>query len=135
MLDQHCEFKAHVDIDQMVRFYNACDIYVQPSHQEGFCMAMLEAISCGRPVVGTRVGAIPEMIDGSGAGVLISPNQPEELSQAIIRLAEGGGARDPRAQHSYVVQNYSWSVVAEKTISLYRDACLRKTSMAMNHTR
>jgi glycosyltransferase involved in cell wall biosynthesis len=60
----------------------AADLLCLPSHMEGVPNAALEAFACGRPVVGTRVGGIPEVITDD-TGVLAEPRAPESLAEAL----------------------------------------------------
>ena len=73
------------------------DVYVQPSHHEGMPIAMLEALACGLPIVATRVGAVPEMIEHERQGLLVPPRRPDLLSQAMGELASDGRLRERMA--------------------------------------
>lgn len=65
---------------------NSIDILVQPSRMEGLGVAMIEAMACAKPVIGTCVGGIPEVIGDNEGGILINNRAPEELAKAIIYL-------------------------------------------------
>jgi len=83
-------------VEDMVRFAGlredigrvlaACDLFAFPSLTEGFPNAVLEALCAGVPVVATRVGGIPEMIEHGVDGVLVPPQDPEALAREIVRL-------------------------------------------------
>ncbi|WP_419663465.1 glycosyl transferase, family I [Desulfosarcina variabilis str. Montpellier] len=62
------------------------NLFVMPSSSEGLGVALLEALSCGLPVVATRVGGIPEIIKDGINGILVSPNSPNEIADAIMEL-------------------------------------------------
>lgn len=64
----------------------AADLAVVPSHAEPLGNATLEAMAFGLPVVGSRVGGIPEMIVHEATGLLVAPHAPRELAAAIERL-------------------------------------------------
>lgn len=64
------------------------DVYVQPSHHEGLPVAVLEALAAGRPVIATRVGALPEVFEDGRNGLLIEPHRPRQLAAAMRRLLE-----------------------------------------------
>jgi glycosyltransferase involved in cell wall biosynthesis len=64
------------------------DMFVFPSHREGFPNAVLEGMAAGLPVISTRVGAIPEMVQEGIGGYLVAPSDPNALAIAIRRLAE-----------------------------------------------
>ncbi len=59
------------------------EVYVQPSHHEGMPLSMLEALAHGLPVVATKVGAVPEVIEDHKCGLLVSPHEPAELARAM----------------------------------------------------
>jgi len=69
------------------RIVQAFDIIAVPSHVEPLGNATLEAMAAGRPVVGTRVGGIPEMVCDGTTGILVPPSAPAALADAIGTLA------------------------------------------------
>lgn len=121
-LARSCSFlPGNVPEDALVEFYRACDVYVQPSLEEGFGIALLEAVSVGCAVVGTATGALAQIVDGSQAGMMILPEDPRALAAAIRELLNPRSPhrRDPATLHAYVSQQYSWRAVAQQTIALY----------------
>lgn len=63
------------------------DVLVLPSHREGMPNALLEAMACGMPVIGTRVGGVPDVIVSDEVGVLLPPHDPAALARAMSELA------------------------------------------------
>lgn len=72
----------------------AFDIYVQPSIEEGFGIAVLEAMALGLPIVATRAGGLPEIVEDGVTGFLVAPGDAGALSAAIGRLLDNAPARD-----------------------------------------
>lgn len=68
------------------KYLPAFDIFVLPSVKEGFPYAILEAMQAGCPVIATKAGGAPEIIDNEKNGLLVKPADFEELAQAISRL-------------------------------------------------
>jgi glycosyltransferase involved in cell wall biosynthesis len=64
----------------------ASEMLVMPSEAEPFGRAALEAMALGKPVVGTRAGGLPELVEDGETGLLVGVHRPEELAQAIERL-------------------------------------------------
>ena len=71
------------DIPQIL---SIMDIFVLPSALEGFSNVILEAMATGLPVVATNVGGIPELVVNKQTGILVPPDEPEELAKAIVDL-------------------------------------------------
>jgi glycosyltransferase involved in cell wall biosynthesis len=79
---------------------SATDFAVVPSHVEPLGNATLEAMAHGLPVIGSRVGGIPEMIEHEETGLLISPHNPAQLAIAIGRLIDDSALRGRLGQHA-----------------------------------
>ncbi len=75
----------------MPAVYAALDMLVMPSLEEGLPMVLLEAMSAGLPVVATKVGAIPDVIKDGFNGLLVDPQNVEQLAEAIYRIIDGSG--------------------------------------------
>lgn len=83
----HVQFLGMVDDGK--KFWRQCDIAIVPSDTwiESFCMAALEAMACGKPVVATRIGALPEVVLHGVTGTLVPPGDVDALARAIISYA------------------------------------------------
>ncbi len=66
----------------------ACDICLQPSRSEGFPLTIIEAMAAGLPVIATRVGGIPEAVEDGVTGMLVPPEDPQALADAIRWMVE-----------------------------------------------
>lgn len=75
--------------------FRGSDVYVQPSHSEGMPISVLEAFSYALPVIATDVGAMGEVITGGREGLIVSRHAPDELADAMGRLA-----RDPKSRRA-----------------------------------
>ncbi len=71
-----------------------CDAFVLPSRREGLGVAALEAMASGRPVVASRVGGLGEVVLDGETGILVPPEDPVRLAEALIRIAGDGALRD-----------------------------------------
>jgi len=92
-LENCVRYVGTVDGESKERLWDQTDVLVQPSHQEGMPMSMLEALMRGIPIVATRVGAIPEVITDGREGLLIAPRAADELAAAMQGMMEDEDAR------------------------------------------
>ena len=94
-----------------------------PSVYEPLGIVNLEAMACGTAVVGSAVGGIPEVVDDGVTGLLVPPDDPAALADALNALL-----RDPDRARAYgdagrarAVGEFSWSAIATETVALYRE--------------
>ncbi len=102
--------------DDLADYYKASDIFVLPSASgEGFPMVVLEAFASGVPVVATTAGGQVDVVREGRTGMLVSPNSPRELADAIERCA-GGRQRTLQmgAEARRVVESLSWDTQVER---------------------
>ena len=107
----------------MPAVYSALDVFVLASFDEGMPMTVLEAMSSGRAVIATEVGAIPRLIQNPANGRLIPPRQTEAVSQALLetladparRLARGRAARET------ILRDFSSLAMARQYLGHYQD--------------
>jgi glycosyltransferase involved in cell wall biosynthesis len=86
------EAPGWIDAQEKARLLQRSWAFVLPSHFEALPMSLLEAMAAGVPPVATRVGAIPEALDG-GAGILVEPHDPQGLATALLALLGDRGRR------------------------------------------
>jgi len=101
----------------------ASDVFVMPSRFEGLPVAMLEAMDSGLPVVATRVGGIPEVLQ-KGAGLLVPPEAPAQLAEALATLAADPAQRATlaRAGRARVRDHFSAARMDAMTATVYQRA-------------
>ena len=92
-LQSYVHFVGYIEENKKPLLYNASDIYImnsldtdQKGDSEGFGITFLEANACGKPVIGTNVGGIPDALDNNVSGILVEPNDPNATAEAIIQL-------------------------------------------------
>jgi glycosyltransferase involved in cell wall biosynthesis len=99
----------------------ACDLVVLPSFAEAQPTALMEAAAAGRPVVATRVGGIPEVVEDRVTGLLVPPGDPRALAEAIEALL-GDPARAAaigRAAHARAVLAFSLDRFVDATLHVW----------------
>jgi len=76
------------EVDHVEDILRSCDMLVRPSLTDGMPLGVLEAMSCGIPVIATSVAGTPELVRDRGTGLLIPPRDSEALARAIVELAQ-----------------------------------------------
>jgi len=101
----------------------ALDVAVLPSYREAQGLSILEAMALSRPVVASRVGGIPEVIENGVSGLLVPPHDPEALAGAIIRLLKDHPLADMigRAGHDVVHERFCIGLMVRAVESIYDD--------------
>jgi glycosyltransferase involved in cell wall biosynthesis len=96
--------------------------FVLPSRWEGMPNALLEAMSCGLPCVATRVSGSEDIIVDGLNGLLVQPEQPEELAQALRRIIEDNELVQRLAEEARatVLRDYQLSTIISRCVELYR---------------
>ena len=99
-------------------------VYVQPSREEPFGMALIEAMACGLPVVATRVAGPSEIVDDGRTGLLVEPGDAAALAVAIERIVrEPELARElARAGQAHVLATYTAERLVERTAAVFERA-------------
>jgi glycosyltransferase involved in cell wall biosynthesis len=105
------------------------DVLVQPSRADNLPLAILEAMACGVPVVGTRVGGIPELVVDGETGLLVAPEDPAALAAALDSLASSPERRQAMglAGRERAAEHFSAGGVARRTLALYEELCASST--------
>jgi glycosyltransferase involved in cell wall biosynthesis len=125
---------SRLNLDGTVRFlgyrsdtaalYSAADAFVLSSRKEGLPMVLLEAMAAGLPVVATRVGAVPEVVQDGSHGLLVNVAIPSELAEAMSRLLSDGplGNRLGEKARSHIREHYSAERMTEGYLDVFERA-------------
>ena len=102
-------------------YYAMSDIVVVPSLQEAFGLVVSEGLAHGKPVIGTKVGGIPDQIVDGYNGFLVKPKDPKEIAEKILWLVEHPDAAKQMGENGrkIVVEKFDINKRIEKIISLY----------------
>ena len=100
----------------LLKIYQSSDVFLITSKYESFSMVTTEAMACGLPVIGTKVGFLPKLINPGETGFLVELNNIEELKEKILFFAKN---RDKVREfgsksRKFVVKNFSWEESAKK---------------------
>lgn len=115
-LERNVEFiREAIPNHEMPFLYSECDVYVQPSIIEPYGIAVLEAMACGKPVIGTKVGGMMDTIKDGETGFLVEPGNAEEIADRIKILGdENKRAEMGEKAREWVVDNFDWMVIGKR---------------------
>jgi glycosyltransferase involved in cell wall biosynthesis len=115
----HVTFMGHRD--DVPAILTASDLFVLPSASEASPNVVLEAMAAGLPVVASRVGGIPELVDDGVTGHLVPPSDPDALASAILDLLDhpNRGAAFGQAGRMRIVREYSFDRMVAQFEALY----------------
>ncbi len=102
--------------------YASLDLLALPSLTEGMPMTLLEAMAAAKPVVATRVGAVPQIVIPERTGLLVKPGDTQALRDALARMLSDRSLREScgRQGQAIVRQNFSAEAMACNYLSLYK---------------
>jgi len=104
------------------RYISACDVFVAPSLMEGLNTSILDAMMLQRPVIGTTIGGIPELIQHDETGVLVPPKNPRLLAEAILDVLGSPEKAGKMALAAYgrAMDRFTAGHMVEGTIGVYK---------------
>ena len=127
-LEDRVRFTGYLPPNEVPAWLNVADVFVLPTLSEGRPNVVLEAMACGRPVVATRVGGIPEIVEDGRTGFLVEPRQPRQLAERIsILLGDRDlGQKMGRAgRQTLIDRGLTWDHHVDRLVEIYEDVLRR----------
>ncbi len=108
---------------EAMHIIKSSSIVVVPSRMESLPTTVKEAFYLNVPVIGTNVGGIPELIKNNETGIIIPPENPQKLTQAINELLSNKEKSEKLARNgnTFVKNNMTWDIILPKYIKFYED--------------
>ena len=119
--------RGRIDHGEAPDFLRHLTVFANPSREEEFGVAAVEAQACGLPVVASRVGALPEVVLHGETGLLVPPNDPVALAKALVALL--GDPERARmfgqAGREWVMERYRWDDNVAQMLGIYEEVRAR----------
>ena len=108
--------------DDVLEMVSLLDCFVLSSYLEGLGTSIMDAQVLGVPVVATRTGGVPELVEDGVTGLLVPPRRPEELARAILRMLREPGLRERCVQNARArAAAYDYRRMVRGTLAAYSD--------------
>ncbi len=109
---------GYVPTEDLIKFYNAADLFVFPSLYEGFGLPPLEAMACGCPVITSNTSSLPEVV--GDAGIMVDPYNSTDLTDKMYRILTNESLRNDLSNKSLnQAKKFSWKKTAKETWKIY----------------
>ena len=108
--------------DKLWLLQNALGVVLPTRTWEGMPIVVLEAMACARPVIGTDVGGIRDLVVPGQTGLLVKPQDATDLAEALVTLASQGPAWEQMSRNARAkAADYDWPVIARRYLSLFAE--------------
>ncbi|HEY2734224.1 MAG TPA: glycosyltransferase family 4 protein, partial [Polyangiales bacterium] len=126
-LGARVHFLTWLDAADLAQLVRRASFAVLPSFEESFGNTMAEAMALGVPVISTRAGSIPEIVEHDRTGLLVTPGNGAELGSAIGALAGDVALRQRlgAAGRAFVANELSWEATAHRFERIYEESLSR----------
>jgi glycosyltransferase involved in cell wall biosynthesis len=117
-------YRGVLDREQKINFLRSLDLLSVPAtYDEPKGLFLLEAMACGVPVVQPRRGGLTEVVEKTGGGLLVSPDDVDSLAAGILRIHDEPGLGDELGQHGFenVRKHYSVAQMADRVLKVYEE--------------
>ena len=132
-IEHRVSFRGRVARGDVLARIAQAEVLVLPSRAENFPGVVLEAMALGTAIVATNVGGIPEAVTSEREALLVEPNDPQALADAIGRLARSRDLRQELAANAFArAREFTWERSATKLEGLYQGLLHRPSTAASN---
>ncbi len=120
-MQNNFKLTGFVSDEDLPLYYNVADLFALPSKSgEGLPLVVLEAMSCGLPVIATNVGGTSEVMN-EDYGKLVPPNSPDSLAEALVEFSRKDLSVLKKDLRAMMEQQYSWNKNVEKLSEIYEE--------------
>ena len=109
------EYHHNITDADLPDLYRSCDIFLWPTHREGFGLPPMEALACGTPVVGTDAGAMPDFMEDGVTGYIVPIQKPDLLAERLNRLVKNPKLREKFGKAGALsMKQWNWDKQTDK---------------------
>jgi len=118
-LEKNIEFTGFIPDQDLPNMYSSADVFIAPSLVEPFGLVVLEAMSCGVPVVASKIGGIPEVLDD--CGLLVKPKDKNCIARSVnlLLLDKNLGNSFSKKGRKRAEETFNWDLIAKQTLKFY----------------
>lgn len=128
-LEDRVVLVGRVDRASLLEEFRRADVFVLPSLFDSFPIAILEAMAAALPVVATRVGGVPDVVEDGQSGLLVPPGDPAALAEGLRLLAREPGTRGAMGQRGQErARSFSWDDILTRIEGVYHEAIAERAS-------
>jgi glycosyltransferase involved in cell wall biosynthesis len=121
-LGDRIQLFGEVPHEAVKRLYAGASFFVHSAREEAFGLVLLEAMACRKAVIAPRLGGIPEFVQHERSGLLVEPESPAALAEAMIRLSDDGVLRESLADRGFdfVTRERTWDRLIDEYLETYQ---------------
>ncbi len=120
-LEKYVIFVEEVPHEKVPEYLTASDIFVLPSLSEGFSIVSMEAMASGLPIIATKVGVLPEIIEEGVNGFLIESEEPRKIAEKVLYLLGDDDLRKRISENNKEkAKSYSWTSIVQRLEEVYQ---------------
>jgi glycosyltransferase involved in cell wall biosynthesis len=121
------KWKVNFELADKAALFHSIDILVLPSNNESFGIVFLEAWICKKPVIGSSIGAVKDVINEGVDGLLMKINDIDSLTEKLKMLSTNPALRKQLGESGYrkVIENYTWDIITKRVRQCYTNALVR----------
>lgn len=124
-IQQNIIFTGFIPDDELAALYHIADLYIMPSKKEGFGIVFIEAMYYGKPVIAGNKDGSADALDNGNFGLLVNPDDQQEISDAIVKVMSNKAAFVPNLQE--VMDKFSYPVYKNKLRIILAECANRKS--------
>jgi glycosyltransferase involved in cell wall biosynthesis len=120
-LQNNIVFLGRVERKRLIEVYQNASIHIIPSIYEGLPTVLLEAMSCGLPVVATDIGGNRDVITSGFDGLLVPPMNPQKMAEMVVQLLGNESLRKQlgRNARGTILNKFTWDKISDNYLTLY----------------